>query len=106
VEEMVSAHVQPVDPLEENPGTLNVTRGSATIAPIGLLMTVLLVFGSQDKLPVSQLANELHAFGMVTLRRTKDLVWKSKHMSISGLPEEIAMQRQQWACCVGHGADS
>jgi hypothetical protein len=48
VEEIVPAHVQPIDPLEEDPGTVNVTRGSATITvtSIGLLKMALLVFGS------------------------------------------------------------
>jgi hypothetical protein len=95
-----------VDPLEEDPGTLNVIRGSATIATIGFLVVMLLAFESQHKLSVSRLVNALHALGMVTLRGTKDLVRTTKHMSIPGLSGEIAEKRQGWACCDGHGAVS
>ena len=64
----VPARVQLADTLEEDPCNLNVTRGSAMIAPISLLMMVLLVFGSEDKpsvLRALRLVNVLRALRLI-----------------------------------------
>jgi len=70
-----------VDMLTMHPNCLKaVTHGPAAIAPIDLVMMVLLVFEFQDKLLASHLADVLHALRMEARDKTKDLVWKSKHM--------------------------
>jgi hypothetical protein len=70
-----------VDTLSAHPDCLKVTRGPATIAPIDLVMMVVLVFEFQDKLSASRLADALHALRMAARNETKDLMWKSEHMS-------------------------
>jgi len=57
-----------------------VTHSPTAIAPINLVMMVLLVFEFQDKLLASHLADALHALCTEARDKTKDLVWKSKHM--------------------------
>jgi hypothetical protein len=69
-----------LDTLAAYPGSLKVTRGPATIAPIDLVMMVLLVFEFQDKLSASRLADALRALRMAARNETKDLMWKSEHM--------------------------
>ena len=69
------------DTLAAHPKCLKVSRGPATIAPIDLVMMVLLVFEFQDKLPASRLPDALHALRMAARKETKDLMWKSEHMS-------------------------
>jgi len=70
-----------VDTLVAYPNCLKVTRGPVTIAPIDLVAMVLLVFEFQEKLSASQLADALHALRMAAREKTKDLMWKSEHMT-------------------------
>jgi hypothetical protein len=70
-----------VDMLAVYPDCLKVTRGPATIAPIDLVMMVLLVFEFQEKLSAARLPDALHALRMSARNETKDLMWKSEHMS-------------------------
>jgi len=51
-----------------------VTRSSAAIAPIDLVMTVLLVFEFQDKLEAWWLADALHALRIAARNETKNLM--------------------------------
>ncbi|KAI0289070.1 hypothetical protein BC826DRAFT_640390 [Russula brevipes] len=70
-----------VDTLAVYPECLKVTRGPATIAPIDLVMMVLLVFEYGEKLSAPRLADALHGLRMAARKETKDLMWKSEHMS-------------------------
>ena len=63
-----------VDTLSAYPECLKVSRGPATIAPIGLVMMVLLVFEFHEKLPAPRLADALRALRMAAGKETKDLV--------------------------------
>jgi hypothetical protein len=70
-----------VDTLVAHPECLKVTRGPATIAPIDLVMMVLLVLSSRRSCRRSRLADALHGLRMAARKETKDLMWKSEHMS-------------------------
>ncbi|KAI0245517.1 hypothetical protein BJV78DRAFT_1365328 [Lactifluus subvellereus] len=59
---------------------IRVSRGPATIAPIDLVMMVLLVFGFQDKLSASWVADALRALRMSARKETNDLMCKSEYM--------------------------